>query len=84
MDRVVSQLLAEVDGVQAGASGGDLFVIGATNRFAHLPTALVIAWRRSLQVLPASKFHSTCRLLLSSCNTNSCCHRHLYIHYVIL
>lgn len=32
MDRVVSQLLAEVDGVQAGASGGDLFVIGATNR----------------------------------------------------
>ncbi|KAL3143311.1 hypothetical protein ABBQ38_002150 [Trebouxia sp. C0009 RCD-2024] len=36
MDRVVSQLLAEVDGVQAGASGGDLFVIGATNRSAHL------------------------------------------------
>ena len=34
MDRVVSQLLAEVDGVQAGASGGDLFVIGATNRSA--------------------------------------------------
>ena len=33
MDRVVSQLLAEVDGVQAGASGGDLFVIGATNRY---------------------------------------------------
>ena len=32
MDWVVSQLLAEVDGVQAGASGGDLFVIGATNR----------------------------------------------------
>ena len=32
MDRVVSQLLAEVDGVQAGASGSDLFVIGATNR----------------------------------------------------
>jgi len=34
MDRVVSQLLAEVDGVQAGASGADLFVIGATNRSA--------------------------------------------------
>ena len=34
MDRVVSQLLAEVDGVQTGASGADLFVIGATNRSA--------------------------------------------------
>jgi SpoVK/Ycf46/Vps4 family AAA+-type ATPase len=34
MDRVVSQLLAEVDGVQAGALGADLFVIGATNRSA--------------------------------------------------
>lgn len=37
MDRVVSQLLAEVDGVQAGASGADLFVIGATNRSVHQP-----------------------------------------------
>ena len=43
MDRVVSQLLAEVDGVQAGAHGGDLFVIGATNRSAHLLTALAMA-----------------------------------------
>ena len=40
MDRVVSQLLAEVDGVQAGASGGDLFVIGATNRSYTCPCAL--------------------------------------------
>ena len=40
MDRVVSQLLAEVDGVQAGTSGGDLFVIGATNRSA-LPSQLL-------------------------------------------
>ena len=40
MDRVVSQLLAEVDGVQAGASGGDLFVIGATNRSAASQTCM--------------------------------------------
>jgi peroxin-6 len=30
MDRVVSQLLAELDGAHGG--GGQLFVIGATNR----------------------------------------------------
>lgn len=41
MDRIVSQLLAEVDGLQgaAGASSAaptsqDVFLIGATNRFA--------------------------------------------------
>lgn len=31
MDRVVSQLLAEIDGVQSGGAQ-DLFIIGATNR----------------------------------------------------
>ena len=31
MDRVVAQLLAEVDGVQSG-SKEDLYIIGATNR----------------------------------------------------
>lgn len=40
MDRVVAQLLAEIDGVQ-GADGGssssqDIFVIGATNRYCNL------------------------------------------------
>ena len=39
MDRVVSQLLAEVDGVQSGGSTGDLFVIGATNRSPAMPLA---------------------------------------------
>ena len=31
MDRVVAQLLAEIDGVQGagGAAGGDIFIIGA-------------------------------------------------------
>ena len=49
MDRVVSQLLAEVDGVQAGASGGDLFVIGATNRSAPISRRLCSSRRpRSL------------------------------------
>ena len=32
MDRIVSQLLAELDGVSSGGAGGDVFVIGATNR----------------------------------------------------
>ena len=30
MDRVVSQLLAQIDGLQVGQ---DVFIIGATNRF---------------------------------------------------
>ena len=56
MDRVVSQLLAEVDGVQAGASGGDLFVIGATNRSAwgtcctlYQNTALAVQQARTVK-----------------------------------
>ncbi|KAG0705248.1 AAA-domain-containing protein [Suillus ampliporus] len=40
MDRIVSQLLAELDGMSAG-SGGDVFVIGATNRPDLLDPALL-------------------------------------------
>ncbi|KAI0043551.1 AAA-domain-containing protein [Auriscalpium vulgare] len=40
MDRIVSQLLAELDGVAAG-EGGDVFVIGATNRPDLLDAALL-------------------------------------------
>lgn len=40
MDRVVSQLLAEIDGVQGGG-GGDVFLIGATNRPDLLDAALL-------------------------------------------
>jgi len=40
MDRVVSQLLAEVDGL-SGAGGDDVFVIGATNRPDLLDPALL-------------------------------------------
>ena len=40
MDRVVSQLLAEVDGL-SGAGGEDVFVIGATNRPDLLDPALL-------------------------------------------
>lgn len=39
MDRVVAQLLAEIDGVQGG--GEDLFIIGATNRPDLLDPALL-------------------------------------------
>ncbi|KAL4420721.1 hypothetical protein ABPG75_010377 [Micractinium tetrahymenae] len=40
MDRVVSQLLAEIDGVQ-GSGAGDVFLIGATNRPDLLDAALL-------------------------------------------
>lgn len=40
MDRIVSQLLAELDGISAGGSG-DVFVIGATNRPDLLDSALL-------------------------------------------
>ena len=32
MDRIVSQLMAEIDGVHTSSEGGGLFVLGATNR----------------------------------------------------
>ncbi|KAI0792948.1 P-loop containing nucleoside triphosphate hydrolase protein [Abortiporus biennis] len=41
MDRIVSQLLAELDGVAAGDAGADVFVIGATNRPDLLDPALL-------------------------------------------
>ncbi|KAL6748876.1 P-loop containing nucleoside triphosphate hydrolase protein [Haematococcus lacustris] len=42
MDRVVAQLLAEIDGEQSGSGGaGDLFIIGATNRPDLLDSALL-------------------------------------------
>ncbi|GAB4819620.1 hypothetical protein N2152v2_006666 [Parachlorella kessleri] len=41
MDRVVAQLLAEIDGVQGGVGSGDLFVVGATNRPDLLDPALL-------------------------------------------
>ncbi|KAL0947238.1 hypothetical protein HGRIS_013359 [Hohenbuehelia grisea] len=41
MDRIVSQLLAELDGMSSGQSGADVFVIGATNRPDLLDPALL-------------------------------------------
>ncbi len=41
MDRVVSQLLTEIDGMSSSSSGGDLFVIGATNRPDLLDSSLL-------------------------------------------
>jgi peroxin-6 len=41
MDRIVSQLLAELDGMAAGKGGADVFVIGATNRPDLLDPALL-------------------------------------------
>lgn len=41
MDRIVSQLLAELDGMTEGKGSGDVFVIGATNRPDLLDAALL-------------------------------------------
>ncbi|KAL6309205.1 AAA-domain-containing protein [Sparassis latifolia] len=41
MDRIVSQILAELDGLSTGKSGADVFVIGATNRPDLLDPALL-------------------------------------------
>ncbi|KAI8998975.1 AAA-domain-containing protein [Trametes punicea] len=41
MDRIVSQLLAELDGLSSGKAGADVFVIGATNRPDLLDPALL-------------------------------------------
>ena len=41
MDRIVSQLLAELDGMAEGKGGTDVFVIGATNRPDLLDPALL-------------------------------------------
>ncbi|RPD65775.1 AAA-domain-containing protein [Lentinus tigrinus ALCF2SS1-7] len=41
MDRIVSQLLAELDGLSGGKAGADVFVIGATNRPDLLDPALL-------------------------------------------
>lgn len=41
MDRIVSQLLAELDGMSSGKSAHEVFVIGATNRPDLLDSALL-------------------------------------------
>ena len=41
MDRIVSQLLAELDGMASGKEGNNVFVIGATNRPDLLDPALL-------------------------------------------
>jgi peroxin-6 len=57
MDRIVSQLLAELDGMQ---KSGDLFVIGATNRPDLIDPALLRPGRfDKLIYLGISESHDT-------------------------
>lgn len=51
MDRIVSQLLAELDGMSDGKGGSDVFVIGATNRPDLLDPALLRPGRSVAQFL---------------------------------
>jgi ATP-dependent 26S proteasome regulatory subunit len=66
MDRVVAQLLAEIDGVHSGGGTDDVFMVGATNRPDLLDTALMRPGRldRLLYVGVASTFLSTLLLVL--------------------
>ena len=61
MDRVVAQLLAEIDGVQGvdGGSGNsqDIFVIGATNRHGILLRTSPLGFRTPVSAEQAMKEH---------------------------
>lgn len=48
MDRIVSQMLAELDGMSEGSEGSQVFVIGATNRPDLLDPALLRPGRYAL------------------------------------
>ncbi len=51
MDRIVSQLLAELDGISSGKGSADVFVIGATNRPDLLDPALLRPGRFDFHLL---------------------------------
>ncbi|MCO5598679.1 hypothetical protein L7F22_052777 [Adiantum nelumboides] len=59
MDRIVSQLLAELDGMSSGSAAADVFVIGATNRPDLLDPALLRPGRFDRMLyLAVSQTHS--------------------------
>ena len=67
MDRIVSQLLAELDGMSSGAAASDVFVIGATNRPDLLDPALLRPGRFDrLLYLSVAETHDAQRNILQA------------------
>ncbi|KAG6819232.1 hypothetical protein H0H93_013975 [Arthromyces matolae] len=67
MDRIVSQLLAELDGMSSGKGGSDVFVIGATNRPDLLDPALLRPGRFDRMLyLGVSETHEAQRNILEA------------------
>lgn len=59
MDRIVSQILAELDGMSSGGSGADVFVLGATNRPDLLDPALLRPGRYIINTHPVASWLTT-------------------------
>ena len=82
MDRIVSQLLAELDGMQ---KGGDLFVIGATNRPDLIDPALLRPGRfDQLVYLGISEDHKSQLRIITALTRKLVTHFYYYLYYFIL
>ena len=69
MDRIVSQLLAELDGMASGSAASDVFVIGATNRPDLLDPALLRPGRFDRLLYPVSYTHLTLPTICLTCRS---------------
>ncbi|CAI2177371.1 10147_t:CDS:10 [Funneliformis geosporum] len=83
MDRIVSQLLAELDGMGQGGGAADVFVIGATNRPDLLDPALLRPGRfDKLLYLGVSQDHETQLKIIQALTRKFRLHPSLDLHAV--